>query len=74
MKYFFVLQTYVFFLLSKLPHAPDFCYSYNTRYAWAGGTFFPVVLLCQFSVLAGKRFWFYILFMYLEYHTVVALC
>ncbi len=29
--------------------------------AWAGGTFFPVVLLCQFFVLAGNRFWFYIL-------------
>jgi hypothetical protein len=26
--------------------------------AWAGGTFFPVVLLCQFLVLAGNRFWF----------------
>ena len=46
----------------------------NTRYAWAGGTFFPVVLLCQFFVLAGNRFWFYILLMYLEYHTVVVLC
>ncbi len=32
-----------------------------TRCAWAGGTFFPVVLLCQFFVLAGNRFWFYIL-------------
>ncbi len=31
-----------------------------------GGTFFTVVLLCQFLVLAGNRFWFYIL-MYLEY-------
>ncbi len=29
--------------------------------AWAGGTFFPVVLLCQFFVLAGNTFWFYIL-------------
>jgi hypothetical protein len=29
--------------------------------AWAGGTFFPVVLLCQFFVLAGNRFWCYIL-------------
>ncbi len=29
-------------------------------------TFFTVVLLCQFLVLAGNRFWFYIL-MYLEY-------
>jgi hypothetical protein len=45
-----------------------------TCYAWAGGTFFPVVLLCKFSVLAGNRFWFYILLMYLEYHTVVMLC
>ncbi len=34
---------------------------------------FPVVLLSQFSVLVGNRFWFYILFMYLEYHTVVQL-
>ncbi len=45
-----------------------------TRYAWAGGTFFPVVLLCQFFVLVGNRSWFYILLMYLEYHTVVVLC
>jgi hypothetical protein len=36
--------------------------------------FFPVVLLCQFLVLAGNRFWFYILLMYLEYNTVVVLC
>jgi hypothetical protein len=45
----------------------------NTCCTWAGGTFFPVVLLCQFLILAGNRFWFYIL-MYLEYNTVVALC
>ncbi len=32
------------------------------------------MLLCQFFVLAGNRFWFYILLMYLEYHTVVVLC
>ncbi len=44
-----------------------------THCAWAEGTFFPVVLLCQFLVLAGNRFWFYIL-TYLEYNTVVALC
>jgi hypothetical protein len=31
------------------------------------------VVLCQFLVLAGNRFWFYIL-MYLEYNTVVVLC
>jgi hypothetical protein len=29
-----------------------------TSCAWAGGTFFPVVLLCQFFVLVGNRFWF----------------
>ncbi len=46
----------------------------NTHYAWAEGTFFLVVLLCQFFVLAGNIFWFYILLMYLEYHTVVVLC
>jgi hypothetical protein len=39
----------------------------------AGGTFFPVVLLCQFVVLVGNSFWFIIL-MYLEYYTVVVLC
>ena len=32
-----------------------------TRFAWAGGTFFTVVQLYQFLVLAGNRFWFYIL-------------
>ncbi len=32
-----------------------------TRFAWAGGTFFPVVLLYQFFILAGNRFWLYIL-------------
>ncbi len=37
---------------------------------WAGGTFFTVVLLCQFSVLAGNRFWFSILLMYLGYRTI----
>ncbi len=31
-----------------------------------------VVWLCQFLVLAGNRFWFYIL-MYLEYNTIVVL-
>ncbi len=29
-----------------------------TRFAWAGGTFFPVVLLFQFLVLARNRFCF----------------
>ncbi len=45
-----------------------------TQCAWAGGTFFPVVLLCQFLVHAGNGFWFYILLVYLEYNTAVVLC
>ncbi len=40
------------------------------RFAWAGGIFSPVILLCQFLVLAGNRFWFYILLMYLGYRTI----
>jgi hypothetical protein len=39
----------------------------NTRCTWAGGTFFPDVVLCQFLVLAGNKFWFYV-FMYLEFN------
>ncbi len=34
------------------------------KHSLPGGTFSPVVLLCQFFVLAGNRFWFYILLMY----------
>ncbi len=45
----------------------------HTCCTWAGGTFSPVMLLCQFLVLAGNRFWFYIL-LYLEYNSVVMLC
>ncbi len=42
------------------------------RFAWAGVTFSPVV---QFLVLAGNRFWFYILLlMYLGYHTIQLWC
>ncbi len=44
---------------------------HSLRLGWRN--FFPVVPLCQFLVLAGNRFWFYIL-MYLEYNTVVVLC
>ncbi len=35
--------------------------------------FLKVVLLCQFLVVAGNRFWCYLL-TYLEYNTVVGLC
>ncbi len=45
------------------------------RFAWAGRIFSPVILLCQFLVLAGNRFWFYILlFMYLGYRIVPYIC
>jgi hypothetical protein len=44
---------------------------HSLRVGWRN--FLTVVLLCQFLVLAGNRFWFYIL-MYLEYNTVVVLC
>ncbi len=36
------------------------------------GNFFPVVLLCQFLVLVGNKFWFYIL-AYSEYNTGILL-
>ncbi len=45
----------------------------NTLAACGLEDFFSVVLFCQFLVLVGNRFWFYIL-TYLEYNTVVALC
>ncbi len=32
---------------------------------------FLVVVLCQYLVLAGNRFWFFII---IEYNTVVVLC
>ncbi len=44
---------------------------HSLRMGWKN--FFPDLLLCQFFVLAGNRFRFYIL-TYLEYNTVVALC
>ncbi len=46
-----------------LPKNTRFAWAEGTcpRFAWAGGTFFPVVLLCQFLVPAGNRFWLYIL-------------
>ncbi len=44
------------------------------RFAWAGGIFSPVILLCQFLVLAGNRFWIYILLMYLGYRIVPYSC
>ncbi len=60
-----------------------------TRFAWAGGTFFPVVLLCCFSfwfwremrdtifrriVLGSSGKQFTVLRTYLVYNTVVRLC
>ncbi len=46
-----------------------------TRFAWAGGTFFPVVLFVV-SVFGsgGKKVLIYIRMHYLEYNTVVVVC
>ncbi len=41
--------------------------------AWAGGTFFPVVLLCQFVVLAGNRCWLYTYVLRVQYSCGVVL-
>ncbi len=73
---FFLINTLLLYIpLLALTHRQNYRWRLKyTCYAWAGGTFFPVVLLCQFFVLAGNRFWFCILLMYLEYHTVVVLC
>jgi hypothetical protein len=70
----FLVNTLLLYSLSPNGWTESWTENKYTRYGWAGGTFFPVVLLCQFSVLAGNRLWFYILLMYLEYHTVVVLC
>ncbi len=48
--------------LSTLQQIPWIGY---TRCAWAGGTFFPVVLLCQFLVVVGNRFLIYLLCTYI---------
>jgi hypothetical protein len=54
-------------------HRPIFAFGHlhSLRVGWRN--FFPVVLLSQFLILPGNRFWFYIL-TFLEYNTVVALC
>ncbi len=52
-----VQLTLFFYTLLALTHRQkDRQRNKYTRYAWAGGTFFPVVLLRQFFVLAGNRF------------------
>ncbi len=51
-------------LLSLTHRQNDRQRSKYTCCAWAGGTFFPVVLLYQFLVLAGCRFWFHLLCTY----------
>ena len=48
--------------------------SLDPYFAWAGRIFSPVVLLCQFFVLGGNRFWFYILLMYLGYRIIQLWC
>ncbi len=71
----FLIHTLLLYisLLALMDRQNDGWRDKYTCYAWAGVTFFPDVLLCQFLVLAGNRFWLYIL-LYLEYNTVVVLC
>jgi hypothetical protein len=71
MYYSYIEIEYV--AMSFSPARMDLAVKLYTCCAWAGGTLFPVMLLCQFLVLAGNRFGFYIL-LYLEYNTVVILC
>ncbi len=58
----FLINTLLLYIpLIDLTHRQnDWQRNKYTRCAWAGGTFFPVALLCQFFVLVGNRFWFYI--------------
>ncbi len=71
----FLVNTHLLYipLLTLIDGQTDRQRDEYTRCVWAGGTFFSVVLLCQFLALAGNRFGFYIL-MHLEYNTVVVLC
>ncbi len=41
--------------------------------AWAGGSFFPVMLLCQFLVLVGNRFWLHTFVFRVQYSCDVVL-
>ncbi len=59
----FLINTLLLYipLLALTDRRNDWQRNDYTCCTWAGGIFFPVVLLCQFFVLAGNRFWFYIL-------------
>ncbi len=71
----FSITLFYFTLLALTGRRNDRQRNKYTRFAWAGGTFFPVVpYLCQFLVLAGKRFWFTYACTTLEYNTVVVVC
>jgi hypothetical protein len=47
---------------------------HSLRVGWNILFSFPVVLLCQFYVLAGNRLWFYILLMYLGIRSIKLWC
>ncbi len=59
--FLFLRNTLLLYSLALTDGQTDGQRNEYTRFAWAGGTFVPVVLLCQFFVLAGNRFWLYIL-------------
>ncbi len=46
----------------------------NTRFAWAGGTFFQLCYVVSVFGSGGKKVLVYIRMYYLEYNTVVVLC
>jgi hypothetical protein len=70
-QHVFIFQTSIwltFFYFTLLALTDRQNYRWRNKYthnAWAGGTFFPAVMLCQHLVLvAGNSFWFYILHIY----------
>ncbi len=59
--FLFLRNTFLLYSLSPYPQTERWTESqiHSLHVGWRN--FFPVVLLCQFFVLAGNRFWFYIL-------------
>jgi hypothetical protein len=73
--FLFLSNTLLLYSLSPYSQTESQTEKQKHLFAWAGETIFPVVLLCQFLVLAWNRFCFiYYALLYLEYNTVVVLC
>ncbi len=52
----FLVNILLLYSLSPYGHTESRTENEYTLFTWTGGTFLPVVLLCQFFVLAGNRF------------------